>query len=73
MSPCLIHHASLFDCILFLHFPHDTDGTFLILADRLGRDDEFERSLYYYAFGTREKQEGVAAFLEKRAPDWTRK
>jgi enoyl-CoA hydratase len=39
-------------------------------ADDLGRDDEFERSLYYHAFGTADKREGVGAFLEKRAPSW---
>ncbi|KAI9172641.1 2,3-dehydroadipyl-CoA hydratase-like protein [Paramyrothecium foliicola] len=39
-------------------------------ADDLGRDDEFERSLYYHAFGTADKREGVGAFLEKRAPNW---
>ncbi|KAG9253484.1 ClpP/crotonase-like domain-containing protein [Emericellopsis atlantica] len=39
-------------------------------ADDLGRDDEFERSLYYFAFGTADKREGVAAFLEKRTPTW---
>jgi enoyl-CoA hydratase len=42
-----------------------------LLADDLGRDDEFERSLYYYAFGTRDKEEGVKAFLEKRSPKWS--
>jgi enoyl-CoA hydratase len=26
--------------------------------------------LYYYAFGTGDKREGVGAFLEKRAPNW---
>jgi enoyl-CoA hydratase len=40
------------------------------IADDLGRDDEFERSLYYYAFGTKDKREGVGAFLGKRAPKW---
>jgi len=39
-------------------------------SDDLGRDDNFERSLYYYAFGTQDKREGVGAFLEKRAPKW---
>ncbi|KAM0500172.1 hypothetical protein ACHAPB_005670 [Verticillium nonalfalfae] len=39
-------------------------------ADDLGRDDDFERSLYYYSFGTRDKTEGVAAFLGKRSPEW---
>ncbi|KAG7103925.1 enoyl-CoA hydratase like protein [Verticillium longisporum] len=39
-------------------------------ADDLGRDDDFERSLYYYSFGTRHKTEGVAAFLGKRSPEW---
>lgn len=37
-------------------------------SDDLGCDHEFERSLYYFAFGTRDKDEGVKAFLEKRAP-----
>lgn len=41
------------------------------IADDLGRDDEFERSLYYYSFGTNDKREGVGAFLEKRTPDWS--
>lgn len=40
-------------------------------ADDLGRDDEFERSLYYFAFGTKDKVEGTSAFLEKRAPKWS--
>ncbi|KAF4450791.1 putative enoyl-CoA hydratase precursor, mitochondrial [Fusarium austroafricanum] len=39
-------------------------------SDDLGADHEFERSLYYFAFGTGDKQEGVKAFLEKRKPDW---
>ncbi|KAL3457965.1 ClpP/crotonase-like domain-containing protein [Aspergillus heterothallicus] len=39
-------------------------------ADSLGQDEGFERSLYYAAFGTRAKREGVAAFLEKRKPVW---
>ncbi|TLS29613.1 hypothetical protein PpBr36_00875, partial [Pyricularia pennisetigena] len=39
-------------------------------SDDLGRDDEFERSLYYFSYGTAHKREGIAAFLEKRAPDW---
>ncbi|KAL4865280.1 hypothetical protein BDV12DRAFT_211168 [Aspergillus spectabilis] len=39
-------------------------------ADELGQDEQFERSLYYTAFGTEDKREGVAAFLEKRAPVW---
>ncbi|KAJ1327485.1 enoyl-CoA hydratase [Microdochium nivale] len=40
-------------------------------ADEQGRDDEFERSLYYFAFGTADKREGVAAFLEKRKAQWS--
>ncbi|KAF5680009.1 enoyl hydratase [Fusarium heterosporum] len=39
-------------------------------SDALGADHEFERSLYYFAFGTADKQEGVKAFLEKREPEW---
>ncbi|KAL6235700.1 hypothetical protein BDW75DRAFT_250668 [Aspergillus navahoensis] len=39
-------------------------------ADELGQDERFERSLYYRAFGTKDKREGVSAFLEKRAPIW---
>ncbi|KAL4945830.1 hypothetical protein BDV06DRAFT_3450 [Aspergillus oleicola] len=39
-------------------------------ADDLGQDEHFERSLYYTAFGTRDKREGVSAFLEKRFPVW---
>ncbi|KAH7136247.1 ClpP/crotonase-like domain-containing protein [Dactylonectria macrodidyma] len=39
-------------------------------ADDLGRDDEFERNLYYFAFGTQDKKEGVEAFLGKRQPNW---
>ncbi|KAI5465053.1 ClpP/crotonase-like domain-containing protein [Mariannaea sp. PMI_226] len=42
----------------------------VLRADELGRDDEFERSLYYFAFGTKDKDEGVRAFLEKRSPAW---
>lgn len=40
------------------------------LADELGRDDEFERNLYYFAFGTQDKKEGVRAFLGKEKPNW---
>ncbi|KAL2830518.1 ClpP/crotonase-like domain-containing protein [Aspergillus cavernicola] len=39
-------------------------------ADELGQDELFERSLYYMALGTKDKAEGVAAFLEKRTPVW---
>ncbi|PKX90059.1 enoyl-CoA hydratase/isomerase family protein [Aspergillus novofumigatus IBT 16806] len=39
-------------------------------ADELQHDHEFERSLYYSTFGTRDMVEGVNAFLEKRAPVW---
>ncbi|RBR26961.1 uncharacterized protein FIESC28_00229 [Fusarium coffeatum] len=39
-------------------------------SDGLGADHEFERGLYYFAFGTKDKEEGVKAFLEKRKPDW---
>jgi hypothetical protein len=45
---------------------------FRFLADELGRDDQFERSLYYMAFGTEDKQEGVKAFMEKRTAVWRR-
>ncbi|KAL4805388.1 ClpP/crotonase-like domain-containing protein [Aspergillus unguis] len=41
-------------------------------ADEVAQDEGFERSLYYTAFGTKDKKEGVAAFLEKREPTWTR-
>ncbi|KAL2840348.1 ClpP/crotonase-like domain-containing protein [Aspergillus pseudodeflectus] len=40
------------------------------ISDDLGQDEQYERSLYYTAFGTRDKREGVAAFLEKRPPVW---
>ncbi|EGU81744.1 hypothetical protein FOXB_07751 [Fusarium oxysporum f. sp. conglutinans Fo5176] len=39
-------------------------------SDDLGADHEFERSLYYFAFGTGDKREGVKAFLEKRKAEW---
>lgn len=39
-------------------------------ADDRGMDHDFERSLYYYSFGTSHKHEGVKAFLEKRSPSW---
>ncbi|KAF5018123.1 hypothetical protein F66182_9916 [Fusarium sp. NRRL 66182] len=39
-------------------------------SDDMGVDLEFERSLYYFAFGTHAKEEGVKAFLEKRKPAW---
>ncbi|KPA38126.1 enoyl- hydratase [Fusarium langsethiae] len=42
-------------------------------SDDLGVDHEFERSLYYFAFGTKDKEEGVKAFLEKRKPEWRSK
>ncbi|KAM0410891.1 hypothetical protein ACHAPD_010706 [Fusarium lateritium] len=42
-------------------------------SDDLGADHEFERSLYYFAFGTKDKEEGVKAFLEKRKPEWRSK
>ncbi|KAH6605345.1 ClpP/crotonase [Trichoderma cornu-damae] len=34
-------------------------------ADSLGRDDEFERTLYYITMGTEEKIRGVNGFLDK--------
>ncbi|KAL5095093.1 putative enoyl-CoA hydratase [Trichoderma sp. SZMC 28011] len=34
-------------------------------ADSLGRDDEFERTLYYITMGTEEKVKGVNGFLKK--------
>ncbi|KAK7425593.1 hypothetical protein QQZ08_007916 [Neonectria magnoliae] len=39
-------------------------------SDDLGCDHDLERSLYYFAFGTRDKDEGVKAFIEKRTPSW---
>ncbi|KAH6657079.1 enoyl-CoA hydratase/isomerase [Truncatella angustata] len=39
-------------------------------CDKKGRDDEFERSLYYSAFSSSHKTEGISAFLEKRPPKW---
>ncbi|KAK2752696.1 hypothetical protein FQN54_008074 [Arachnomyces sp. PD_36] len=36
----------------------------------LGHDLEYERSLYYSAFGTADKEEGIQAFLDKRKPVW---
>ena len=42
----------------------------ILTADGLGADHEFERGLYYFAFWTKDKEEGVKAFLEKRKPDW---
>lgn len=45
------------------------DATFCLVspstADSLGRDDEFERTLYYITFGTEEKKKGVNGFLKK--------
>lgn len=37
----------------------------LSIADSLGRDDEFERTLYYITMGTEEKIRGVNGFLKK--------
>ena len=31
---------------------------------------EYERRLLWASFGTEDRQEGMAAFLEKRSPDW---
>ena len=45
-------------------------GLTVVLADSLGRDDQFEQRLYYSAFDSRDKVEGVSAFLEKRPPRW---
>ncbi|KAL3479455.1 ClpP/crotonase-like domain-containing protein [Aspergillus californicus] len=39
-------------------------------ADALGQDELLERSLYYTAFGTKDKKEGVDAFLRRRSPVW---
>ncbi|KAJ2898601.1 hypothetical protein MKZ38_003798 [Zalerion maritima] len=42
----------------------------VLRADDLGMDQEFERSLYYDTFGSKDKAEGVDAFLEKRQAQW---
>jgi hypothetical protein len=36
----------------------------------MGLDLEYERILYYSAFGTPDKDEGVSAFLKKKGPMW---
>jgi enoyl-CoA hydratase len=36
------------------------------IADSLGRDDEYERTLYYITMGTEEKVRGVNGFLKKK-------
>ncbi|KAK2471218.1 hypothetical protein H9L39_17449 [Fusarium oxysporum f. sp. albedinis] len=40
------------------------------IANMSSRDDDFERHLYYYAFGTQDKAEGVSEFLQKRPAKW---
>lgn len=40
--------------------------TWRYLADSLGRDDLFERNLYYVTFGTEEKRKGIDEFLASR-------
>lgn len=62
VPPCAISRSALSPAMLTNHDP---------VADDLGRDDNFERSLYYFAFGTQDKREGVGAFLDKRAPNWS--
>lgn len=52
------------------HHPRISNISDGCLADELGRDDEFERNLYYFAFGTQDKKEGVRAFLGKEKPNW---
>jgi enoyl-CoA hydratase/carnithine racemase len=43
-------------------------------AENLGLDNGliFESRLYHATFGTGEAREGIAAFIEKRAPVWDR-
>lgn len=50
-----------------MHVGRCTDS---LSADDLGRDEGFERTLYYHAMSSDHKREGVAAFLEKRSPKW---
>jgi len=37
----------------------------------LGEGLRYEQALFSLVFTTRDKEEGIAAFLEKRPPKWT--
>jgi enoyl-CoA hydratase len=37
----------------------------------LAQGINFERRLFHGLFGTEDQKEGMAAFVEKRKPDWT--
>ncbi|KAH8892473.1 ClpP/crotonase [Thozetella sp. PMI_491] len=43
----------------------------VLAADDLGLANEVERDLYYSAFSSADKIEGISAFLEKRSPNWS--
>ncbi len=43
----------------------------ILAADDLGLASEVERQLYYSAFSSEDKIEGIAAFLGKRPPQWS--
>jgi len=39
----------------------------------LGTGVDYERRLFWASLDTEDRREGMAAFLEKRSPDWTHK